>query len=93
MNPLDLMIVFFDKLVRLTCHKNSPYLLGNDRRQTFVYKKKQEIVKYVWTVSLILCAVCLQFPLAAGFVLIIAMITTFISFMILDETIEKRLDK
>ena len=66
---------------------------GEDRRQTFVYKKKQQIVKKVWTVALIITAIVLQYPLLAGFVVIIAMLTTFISFMILDETIEKRIDK
>lgn len=93
MNPLDLVIIFFDKLCRCVAHKNSPYLRGEDRRQTFIYKKKQEIVKKVWTVSLIIMAIVLQYPLLAGAVAVIAMLTTFLSFVILDETIQERLDK
>ena len=93
MNPLDLVIIILDKLCRCVAHKNSAYLQGKDRRQTFVYKKKQEIVKKVWTVALIIMAIVLQYPLLAGAVAIIAMMTTFLSFVILDETIEERLDK
>ena len=93
MNPLDLVIVILDKVCRCVAHKNSAYLRGKDRRQTFVYKKKQEIVKKIWTVSLIFMAIVLQYPLLVGFVVVIALITTFLSFMILDETIENRLDK
>lgn len=74
-------------------HKNSAYLQGKDRRQTFVYKKKQEIVKKIWTVALIIMAIVLQYPLLAGAVMVISMVTTFLSFMILDETVESRLDK
>ncbi len=93
MNPLDLVILFLDKAIRVVSCKNSPYLSGNDRRQTFIYKKKQEIVKNVWTVALILMAVSIQFLVAAAAIFAIALFTTFLSFAILDETIEKRLDK
>lgn len=93
MNPLDLVITILDKLCRCVAHKNSAYLQGKDRRQTFVYKKKQEIVKKIWTVAIIIAAIVLQYPLLAGFVVVLAMLTTFLSFMILDETIENRLDK
>ena len=91
MNPLDLVILFFDKLAELVKHKSSITL--PDRRKTFVYKKKQKIVKNVWTVALIFIAISLQYPLASVLVIVIAMLTTFLSFAILDETIEKRIDK
>ena len=91
MNPLDLVILFFDKLAELVRHKSC--IDQPDRRKTFVYKKKQAIVKNIWTVALIFIAILLQFPFAIAAVFIIAMGTTFLSFAILDETIEKRIDK
>ena len=54
---------------------------GRKKAQSFVF------------IALIIMAIVLQYPLLAGAVAVIAMMTTFLSFVILDETIEERLDK
>lgn len=93
MTPLDIVIVLLDKLCTLICHKKRNYVHSRDRRQSFAYKKKREIVKNIWTVSLIIMAIILQYPLYAAGIFILSLVTTLLSFAILDETIETRIDK
>jgi len=88
MNPLDLVIVFFDAIIKIVSHKSKNYIHGRDRRKTPIYRKKQKVVKKVWAVSLILIAILLQFPYpaAAAMIAILSFLTTVVSFVILDET-------
>ncbi len=87
MNPLDLIILFFDTIIKIVLHKPKNYVHSRDRRNSPIYRKKQKIVKNVWTASLILMALMLQFPypILSALVVIIGFLTTIISFVILDE--------
>lgn len=57
-----------------------------ERRSSVKYKKKQDIVKKIWIVSGTIMIGLLQFPLLAAGALVLALLTTFLGFMILDET-------
>ncbi len=88
MNPLDLVIVFFDTIIRIVSHKSKNRIHARDRRKTPTYRKKQKIVKKVWAVSLILIAIMLQWPepFWVAMIAILGFLTTIVSFVILDET-------
>lgn len=55
---------------------------SHGRRYTRRYRKKQEIVKSVWIGSGVMM---LAFP-ALPFIVALSLLTTFLSFVILDET-------
>jgi len=94
MNPLDIVIWLFDKLCTIICHKKRNYVHSRDRRSTFAYKKKREIVKDVWVIAIVIMASVWQYQIyVAACVFAISLATTLISFAILDETIENRIDK
>ena len=57
-----------------------------ERRTSAKHKKKVAIVKNIWIVAGILIIAVLQFLVAAGLSAVIGLATTFLSFMILDET-------
>ncbi len=86
MNPLDIFIWLLDKLVTIICHTPVNYVHSRDRRKTVLYKKKQEIVKDIWTASLMIMILILQYPFFLAGVMVLSLATTFVSFAILDET-------
>lgn len=88
MNPLDLVISFFDVITKFVLHKPKNYVHSRDRRNSSIYRKKLKIVKNVWTISLILIAIMIQLPdpVFAALIVLIGFTTTIVGFAILDET-------
>lgn len=66
-----------------------PRNYDQERRNSVKYKKKKEIVKNVWIVSgsVMCCAINIfPFMFAMGCLCVLGLTTTFLGFMILDET-------
>lgn len=57
-----------------------------ERRSSIKYKKKKQITKNIWIVAGLIIISLLQFPLAAALAAVVGLGTTFLCFMILDET-------
>lgn len=57
-----------------------------ERRNSVKYKKKKRIVRDIWIVSGIIIVGLLQYPVFAALAFLVALATTFLCFMILDET-------
>jgi hypothetical protein len=57
-----------------------------ERRSSAKYKKKKQIVKNIWIVAGVFIVALLQYPVFAALAFLIALATTFLCFMILDET-------
>ena len=80
---LDNIIYIIDSIIGFF---KSTYHYSDDRRNSELYKKKREIVKFVWIVSGLIMLLFLNSPHFLGIITVLAMFTTFIAFMILDET-------
>ena len=80
---LDNIIYFIDSISAFFRPK---YRYYKDHRDTELYKKKKELVKGVWIVAGLVMAILAQLPHYLPLVIIIALFTTILAFVILDET-------
>lgn len=65
---------------------NLPKCYDQERRTSKKYLAKLSICKNIWICSGLVIAILVQSPALFGYALILALLTTMIAFMILDET-------
>ena len=86
---LSIFVCLINKLVKLVTPQKNDYVHCRDRRDTDLYKKKLKIVKNIWIGAGILMVIALNFTTiwaALALVFVLTFLTTFLAFVILDET-------